>query len=149
MPCATGRWLLLLNNIAITALQAVATGATRVAVFDFDVHHGNGTEADAPRPAGVRFFSVHQFPCYPGSGTRNVGSNCFKLPGPAASVTRGIPDVLSSALNHLRTYKPGLVAVSAGFDSYVRDPLARVAGGGGFPLARPITPQLGGALFSC
>ena len=66
-----------LNNVAIAALEAVATGAKRVAVFDFDVHHGNGTEAMLLNQPECAFFSIHQFPCYPGTGTRNVGDNCF------------------------------------------------------------------------
>jgi len=114
-----------LNNVAITVLEAVATGATRVAVFDFDVHHGNGTEVlllDQPECA---FFSIHQFPCYPGSGTRNVGGNCFNYPVPP-QVSRGeYRHVISSALNNLRAYKPNLIAVSAGFDAYIHDPLAQ------------------------
>ncbi len=60
-----------LNNVAIAALEALATGAKRVAVFDFDVHHGNGTEAILLNNPGAAFFSIHQFPCYPGTGTRN------------------------------------------------------------------------------
>lgn len=114
-----------LNNVAIAALEALATGAKRVAVFDFDVHHGNGTEAALLDQADCAFFSIHQFPCYPGSGTRHVGSNCFNFPvlpqAPRAEYRRA----LSSALNFLRAYNPGLVAVSAGFDSYARDPLAQ------------------------
>src|SRR6202012_685143 len=75
-----------LNNIAIAALEAAATGFQRVAVFDFDVHHGNGTEDILLNQKGVAFFSVHQFPAYPGSGEKNVGDNCFNYPvAPAAS----------------------------------------------------------------
>ena len=69
-----------LNNVAIAVLEALATGAKRVAVFDFDVHHGNGTEAILLNNPGAAFFSIHQFPCYPGTGTRNVGDNCFNYP---------------------------------------------------------------------
>src|SRR5262249_44824820 len=61
-----------LNSIAIAALEALGTGTTNVAIYDFDVHHGNGTEAillDQPHTA---FFSIHQHPCYPGTGTKNV-----------------------------------------------------------------------------
>ena len=69
-----------LNNIAIAALEALATGAKRVAVFDFDVHHGNGTESILLNKPDCAFFSIHQFPCYPGTGTRNLGNNCFNFP---------------------------------------------------------------------
>jgi acetoin utilization deacetylase AcuC-like enzyme len=114
-----------LNNVAIAALEAVATGAKRVAVFDFDVHHGNGTEAILLDRPDCAFFSIHQFPCYPGSGTRNVGGNCFNYPVPPQVLRGEYRHVLSSALNHLRAYKPGLIGVSAGFDCYARDPLAQ------------------------
>jgi acetoin utilization deacetylase AcuC-like enzyme len=114
-----------LNNIAIAALEALATGARRVAVFDFDVHHGNGTEAILLNQPDCAFFSVHQFPCYPGTGTRNLGGNCFNYPVPPQTSRAEYRHVLASALDHLRAYKPRLVAVSAGFDAYVRDPLAQ------------------------
>ena len=69
-----------LNSVAIAALEALATGVQRVAVFDFDVHHGNGTEAILVNHHGAAFFSVHQHPCYPGTGLANVGHNCFNFP---------------------------------------------------------------------
>ncbi|MCX6930255.1 MAG: histone deacetylase [Verrucomicrobia bacterium] len=114
-----------LNNVAIAALEALATGAKRVAVFDFDVHHGNGTEALLLNKPDVAFFSIHQFPCYPGTGTRNLGNNCFNYPIPPQTARGEYRQVLASALEHLETFKPGLVAVSAGFDAYARDPLAQ------------------------
>jgi acetoin utilization deacetylase AcuC-like enzyme len=114
-----------LNNIAIAALEALATGAKRVAVFDFDVHHGNGTESILLNKPGSAFFSIHQFPCYPGTGTRNVGNNCFNFPV-VPQIARGeYLHVLGSALEHLEAFKPSLVGVSAGFDAYARDPLAQ------------------------
>ena len=114
-----------LNNIAIAVLEALATGAKRVAVFDFDVHHGNGTEAILLNNPGAAFLSIHQFPCYPGTGTRNVGNNCFNYPVLPQTLRGEYLHVLVSALEHLETFKPTLVAVSAGFDSYARDPLAQ------------------------
>lgn len=114
-----------LNNIAIAALEAVATGARRVAVFDFDVHHGNGTEAILLNQPGAAFFSVHQFPCYPGTGTRNQGNNCYNYPVPPQTLRGEYRHVLASAVEHLQAFKPGLVAVSAGFDACARDPLAQ------------------------
>lgn len=114
-----------LNNVAIAALEALATGAKRVAVFDFDVHHGNGTEAILLNKPGAAFFSVHQFPCYPGTGTRNVGNNCYNYPVLPQTARGECLHVLISALEHLQAFKPTLVAVSAGFDAYARDPLAQ------------------------
>jgi acetoin utilization deacetylase AcuC-like enzyme len=114
-----------LNNTAIAALEALATGAKRVGVFDFDVHHGNGTEAILLNKPGAAFISIHQFPCYPGTGTRNVGNNCYNYPVLPQTVRGEYRQVLDSALEHLEAFKPTLVAVSAGFDAYARDPLAQ------------------------
>jgi len=114
-----------LNSVAIAALEALATGTKRVAVYDFDVHHGNGTEAillDAP---GAAFFSIHQYPCYPGSGAANVGDNCFNFPVAPGTPAKQYYAVLSKALEGVKKFKPDLVAVSAGFDAYARDPLAQ------------------------
>jgi acetoin utilization deacetylase AcuC-like enzyme len=113
-----------LNNIAVAVLEAVATGTKRVAVFDFDVHHGNGTEDILLNREGVAFFSVHQFPAYPGTGEKNAGKNCFNYPV-APSAPREIHlATLARALDDLKHFRPDLIAVSAGFDAYVRDPLA-------------------------
>jgi len=114
-----------LSNIAIAVLEGLATGVQSMAVFDFDVHHGNGTEAILLNRPGASFFSIHQHPCYPGTGTRNLGSNCFNYPLPPATPRAEYRHVLSSALEHLQSLKPDLVAVSAGFDCYAHDPLAQ------------------------
>lgn len=114
-----------LSNIAIAVLEALATGTKSVAVYDFDVHHGNGTEAILLNKSGASFFSIHQFPCYPGTGTRNVGNNCFNYPVPPQTPRGEYRHVLTQALEHLQSLKPELVAVSAGFDCYARDPLAQ------------------------
>jgi acetoin utilization deacetylase AcuC-like enzyme len=113
-----------LNSIAIAALEALATGAKRVAVFDFDVHHGNGTEAILLNQPGVEYFSVHQYPCYPGTGSRNAGVNCFNYPVAPGEPRETWRATLARALGDMRQFRPDLVAVSAGFDAYLRDPLA-------------------------
>jgi len=114
-----------LNNIAITTLEALATGAKKVAVYDFDVHHGNGTEDILANRPGVAFFSIHQYPCYPGTGGDNVGNNCFNYPVAPYTPRDQYRRILSSALDDLKKFGPDLVAVSAGFDAYARDPLAQ------------------------
>lgn len=114
-----------LNNAAIAALAALARGVRRVAVFDFDVHHGNGTEAILVDVPGAAFFSVHQFPCYPGTGTRNVGSNCFNYPVPPKTQRSEYRHILLDALEHMGKLDPALVIVSAGFDAFVHDPLGQ------------------------
>jgi acetoin utilization deacetylase AcuC-like enzyme len=114
-----------LNNIAIAALEALATGVERVAVFDFDVHHGNGTDDIFLNTEGAAFFSIHQFPAYPGTGRSNVGGNCFNYPVPPALPRAEYRAVFSSALDELKKFRPELVGISAGFDAYARDPLAQ------------------------
>ena len=114
-----------LNNIAIAALEALATGIKRVAIFDFDVHHGNGTEDILLNREGAAFFSIHQYPAYPGTGRGNVGNNCFNYPVPPTLPRQDYRDVFSSAFEQLKQFKPDLVGVSAGFDAYARDPLAQ------------------------
>jgi len=125
-----------LNNIAIAVLEAAATGdsrdeasakagAKRVAVFDFDVHHGNGTEAILLNRPGTAFFSIHLFPCYPGTGSANAGNNCFNYPVEPGLPRQDYRAALARALDDLKKFRPDLVAVSAGFDAYVRDPLVQ------------------------
>ena len=112
-----------LNNLAVAVLEAVATGTRRVAVFDFDVHHGNGTEAILLDQPGVAVFSVHQHPCYPDTGSANVGSNCFNYPVAPGTPRETYNAALVRALDDLKKFQPDLIAVSAGFDAYVCDPL--------------------------
>ena len=112
-----------LNNVAIAALEAAATGVGRVAVFDFDVHHGNGTEAILLNRPGMAFFSVHQHPCYPDTGAANAGHNCFNYPVAPDASRETYLAALARALADMAKFQPDLVAVSAGFDAYVHDPL--------------------------
>ncbi len=114
-----------LNSVAIAALQALATGIKKIAVYDFDVHHGNGTEAILLNQPGAAFFSIHQHPCYPGTGTRNVGSNCYNYPVAPNTPREEYRKLLSRAFEELKRFKPDLVAVSAGFDAYRGDPIAQ------------------------
>jgi acetoin utilization deacetylase AcuC-like enzyme len=116
-----------LNNIAIAVLEALATGAKRVAVYDFDVHHGNGTEDILLNRPGTAFFSIHQSPCYPGTGLGNMGQNCFNFPVPPNTPREQYRATFSTAFEQLKKFKPDLVAVSAGFDAYAHDPLAQEA----------------------
>ncbi|HUC85048.1 MAG TPA: hypothetical protein VL970_07645 [Candidatus Acidoferrales bacterium] len=113
-----------LNNVAIAVLEAQAGGVRRVAVFDFDVHHGNGTEDILLNRPGVEFFSVHEHPGYPNTGGENHGRNCFNYPVVPNAPRLTYRAKLANALDDLRSYRPELIAVSAGFDAYLRDPLA-------------------------
>lgn len=112
------------NSVSIAALEALASGTKRVAVFDFDVHHGNGTEAILKNKPGAVFCSVHQHPCYPGTGTEDAGNNCFNFPVPPRTPRDAYRKTLSRALEKALASKPELIGVSAGFDCYARDPLA-------------------------
>ncbi len=113
-----------LSTMAIAVLEARASGVDRIGVLDFDVHHGNGTEDILLGSPGVSFASIHQHPCYPGTGTSDVGHNCFNFP-----VAPGTPRLewrsrIEQALERILRERPEVLAVSAGFDAYVRDPLA-------------------------
>jgi acetoin utilization deacetylase AcuC-like enzyme len=118
----------LFNNVAIGAEQARKVhGLGRVAVVDFDVHHGNGTQHTFERDADLFYASTHQWPFYPGTGTADetgVG-NIVNVPLAPMSGSRefraGMSDIILPALTRFR---PELLMISAGFDAHADDPLA-------------------------
>ncbi len=111
-----------LNQIAIAALAARARGIARVAIWDFDAHHGNGTEAILHGRAGVLFTSVHQYPGYPGTGTKSF-DNCRNWPvAPHTPRSRHMA-ALRESLDAVLAFQPDLILVSAGFDAYAEDPI--------------------------
>jgi acetoin utilization deacetylase AcuC-like enzyme len=114
-----------LNSVAIAALEAQAAGFKRVAVYDFDVHHGNGTEDILVDRDGLAFISIHQYPAYPGTGRHDRGANCFNFPVAPATPRKEYRAVLHRAFDALRDFRPDVLAVSAGFDAYRGDPLAQ------------------------
>ena len=104
------------SNIAVAALDALENGAERVAIWDFDAHHGNGTEDIVARNPRIAFASVHQFPGYPGSGTRSF-ANVHNFPvAPLTARAAHVAEV-RRALDKLIAFQPDLLLVSAGFDS--------------------------------
>ena len=111
-----------LNQIAIAALELRHRGVERVGVWDFDAHHGNGTEAILRGKPGVRFASVHQFPGYPGTGTLHV-DNCFNYPVVPRTPRESHLQILRQSWEELLAFEPEIVLVSAGFDAYVDDPI--------------------------
>jgi acetoin utilization deacetylase AcuC-like enzyme len=114
-----------LNNVAIAALACLANRAERVAIWDFDAHHGNGTEAIVANNPRIRFASIHQFPAYPGTGAKSF-ANIDNYPvAPFTPRTQHV-DVAERALEKLITFKPDLILVSAGFDAYSGDPLVQM-----------------------
>ena len=111
-----------LNHIAIAALEALETGIEKVAVWDFDAHHGNGTEAILEGVEGAFYVSVHQHPCYPGTGTISRG-NALNFPVSPGTPPEVHMEVLARSWKAILDFEPELVLVSAGFDAYELDPL--------------------------
>jgi acetoin utilization deacetylase AcuC-like enzyme len=117
----------LFSNIAVAARAAQAKGLARVAVVDFDVHHGNGTQAAFEQDASLFLASIHQSPLYPGTGAEDetgVG-NIVNAPVPPHAPRelwrRRFEERLIPALD---AFAPDIVLISAGFDAHRRDPLA-------------------------
>jgi len=121
----------LFNNIAVAAAYARARGVERVAIVDYDVHHGNGTQGSFYADPSVLFVSSHQFPYYPGTGAATeIGTGAgagFTVNLPlAAGATDADYEAVYEAIAWpiVRAFKPQLLLVSAGFDAYKDDPLA-------------------------
>ncbi len=120
----------LLNHIAIGALQALAhADIERVAIIDFDVHHGNGTQAVFEQNPDVMYVSSHQSPLYPGTGhieETGVG-NILNLPLEAGDGSDAFRKAWSRlGLPAIHSFEPDLILISAGFDAHERDPLAQL-----------------------
>ena len=116
----------LFNNVAIGAAHALARGIERVAIVDFDVHHGNGTQDifwDEPR---VLYASTHQSPLYPGTGLRGEtgAGNILNAPLPRGASGIEFRATFDEIIQRLRQFAPQLVMISAGFDAHRLDPLA-------------------------
>ena len=113
------------NNIAVAALDAIESGAERVAIWDFDAHHGNGTEAIVADNPQIAFASIHQFPAYPGTGTKSFANIDNYVVAPHTARAEHV-DAAERALKKLVELKPDLLLVSAGFDAYAGDPLVQM-----------------------
>ncbi|HEX2660724.1 MAG TPA: histone deacetylase, partial [Polyangia bacterium] len=123
----------LINNAAVAAAAARRLGAQRVAIVDWDVHHGNGTQHLFEDRADVLYLSAHQYPFYPGTGAPDeVGTgdgagftvNCALAPGQTdADYGAVFQDLFLPALQR---FAPDLIIVSAGFDAHARDPLGEM-----------------------
>ena len=121
------------NNVAVAAAAALSRGVERIAIVDWDVHHGNGTQYSFEHDPRVLFVSAHEYPCYPGTGSADeIGE------GEGRGLTVNVPieggatdgdyqlvfdDIVVPILER---FQPGLVLVSAGFDAHERDPLAHM-----------------------
>ncbi len=138
----------LFNNVAVAALHALeGCGLERVLILDWDVHHGNGTEAIFAADPRVCFISLHQYPCYPGTGAaadQGAGEglgytlNCPLPAGSGDGLFVGLVELLLEPL--IDSYKPQLILISAGFDAHRDDPLAscNVSDGGFAAIARSL-----------
>lgn len=114
------------NSVAVAALRAQANGIRRVAVWDFDAHHGNGTEAILQGREGVLFASVHQFPAYPGTGAASFG-NVRNYPVTPETPPEEHLAILATSWREVIDFEPELILVSAGFDAYVGDPITQMS----------------------
>jgi acetoin utilization deacetylase AcuC-like enzyme len=132
-PRERGSGFCLLNSIAIAAAALRADGVERVAIVDWDVHHGDGTQAIFAADPSVLYASTHQFPFYPGTGAaaeRGLG------PGEGTTLNRPLlvgdgDDAFVAAwtdelLPAVEAYRPGAILVSAGYDAHAADPLAEL-----------------------
>ena len=126
-----GMGFCLVNNAIVAARHAQRAGRARALIVDWDVHHGNGTQALMEHEPTIRYVSLHQHPWYPGTGMaeeRGVG-NVFNVPrGPGAPPQRYVDDLWAAIVAATADWTPDFVLVSAGFDAMRGDPL------GGFTL---------------
>jgi acetoin utilization deacetylase AcuC-like enzyme len=111
-----------LNSVAIAAYYALASGCERVAIWDFDAHHGNGTEEIVFGNNRIRFASIHQYPGYPGTGASSRG-NVFNWPIPPGCDAATHASAVHRALDQLVEFNPDLLLLSAGFDAFAGDPI--------------------------
>jgi acetoin utilization deacetylase AcuC-like enzyme len=126
-----GMGFCLFSNAAIAAFYALQQpGIERVAILDWDVHHGNGTQAIVETSKQIAFCSLHQYPCYPGTGRateRGFHDNVLNLPvRPGSDVAVYQPLFEKKIIPFLSNFQPDLLIVSAGYDANADDPLAMI-----------------------
>lgn len=119
------------SNVAIAARAAQAAGLARVAVVDFDVHHGNGTQAAFEGHEGLFLASVQSWPMWPGTGhpSQPAGPNIANAVVPVGAPAREWRKVFEGLMERVDAFRPDLILVSAGFDAHERDPLGGADGG--------------------
>jgi acetoin utilization deacetylase AcuC-like enzyme len=127
----TGMGFCIFSNAAIAANYALSKPfIDRVAIVDWDVHHGNGTEAIVESNSNIAYISLHQFPCYPGTGKesdRGMYDNVLNVPIPPGSTIHEYqPAFENKIIPFLKKFNPDLLIVSAGYDANREDPLAEI-----------------------
>jgi len=128
----TGMGFCLFGNAAIAAHYALGLpGISRVAILDWDVHHGNGTQALVEDNPAIAYCSLHQFPCYPGTGSageRGLHENVLNVPLPPGSAIAAYQEAFAQqVVPFLQQQHPDLLIISAGYDANLADPLASMA----------------------
>ncbi len=128
----TGMGFCLFSNAAIAAYYALEQpGIHRVGILDWDVHHGNGTQDIVESDARIAYCSLHQYPCYPGTGKaseRGLYKNVLNLPmSPGNTVAEYQPMFEQRVIPFFKDFHPDLLIVSAGYDATADDPLAGIA----------------------
>ncbi|WP_415300199.1 histone deacetylase family protein [Candidatus Pelagibacter sp. Uisw_134_02] len=117
------------NNVAVGANYLINKyKLNKVAIIDFDVHHGNGTQDIFYDDEKVLYISTHQFPFYPGSGTeqeKGKYNNIFNIPLPAGTTSEEYLNAYEFVLKKIEEFKPQFILISAGFDAHKDDPLAQ------------------------
>jgi acetoin utilization deacetylase AcuC-like enzyme len=119
----------LFNNVAIAAAHARASGLARVAIVDYDVHHGNGTQWTFYDDPSILFISSHQYPFYPGTGAAGdigrgrAAGTTVNFPIEAGGTDADFEKIYGVAAGILRTFQPELILLSAGFDAHADDPV--------------------------
>jgi len=118
------------NNVAVGANYLIDKyKLKKVAIIDFDVHHGNGTQDIFYDNEKVLYISTHQYPYYPGSGTndeKGKHNNILNIPLPAGTTSEEYLNAYESVLNKIKEFKPEFILLSAGFDAHKDDPLAQL-----------------------
>ncbi|HAJ59476.1 MAG TPA: histone deacetylase [Cyanobacteria bacterium UBA8543] len=127
-----GMGFCLFSNAAIAAYYALEQpGIQRVGILDWDVHHGNGTQDIVENDARIAYCSLHQSPCYPGTGKateRGFHNNVLNLPmAPESTVAQYQPMFEHKVMPFFQDFQPDLLIVSAGYDANAADPLAGIA----------------------
>jgi acetoin utilization deacetylase AcuC-like enzyme len=118
------------NNVAVGANHLINKyKLKKIAIIDFDVHHGNGTQDIFYDNEKVLYISTHQYPYYPGSGTndeKGKHNNILNIPLPAGTTSEAYLNAYEFVLNKIKEFKPEFILLSAGFDAHKDDPLAQL-----------------------